>query len=170
MNLSQIQIPPLVAAWVDRVVFVLVTLILVWVVLELVGYFMRRAYNLTPVGTAKSKNVRPDFLKVDHSARDEMVRKGKQFDVAQMAGVGKAATAISIGAGISGCLSFVIAAFLALGNIQGYEETWNKFSSPEKFLAIVQNHPYGFFIAVVVVIASFLRLLPMIRGNKVAAV
>jgi hypothetical protein len=131
---------------------------------------MRRAYNLTPVGTAKSKNIRPDFLKMDHAARDEMVRKGKQFDIAQMAGVGKATTAISVGAGVSGCLSFLIAAFLAVGNIPGYEETWNRFSTPEKFLAIVQNHPIGFLIAVIVIVASLLRLIPILRGNKVAAV
>ncbi|RPJ80754.1 MAG: hypothetical protein EHM13_11525, partial [Acidobacteria bacterium] len=61
-DLSGVQIPPGVAVWVDRLMLVFLGLFVLWVVLKAIGFAMRRSYNLTPVATASSRDIRPDFL------------------------------------------------------------------------------------------------------------
>jgi hypothetical protein len=41
-----------------------------WAITETLAYFNRRAYNLTHAESGGSKNIKPDFLKVDHEKRE----------------------------------------------------------------------------------------------------
>jgi hypothetical protein len=148
---------------VDRAVYIFLGLVLIWVVLKVIAYFMRRAYNLTPVGTAKSKNVKPDFLKVDHAQRDQIIDRGRQFDKAQEPPVETAARATKWGVVISAVASFAAAVFFALSRVPDYEEMWGRFSTWNKFLAIVLSHPVGFTIAVIMIIPGLFQLLSTLR-------
>lgn len=162
-SLGEIQIPPAAAVWIDRIVYIFLGLVLLWIVLKVIGFFMRRAYNLTPAGTAKSKNLKPDFLKVDHAQRQELIDRGRQFDIAYEPPVEKVATAARFGVIFSALISFGTAAFFAFGRIEDYDQTWRKLTSFDKFGAILQSHPIGFIIAILIIIGGVIQLLMTLR-------
>jgi hypothetical protein len=51
-----------------------------WLITSVIGFFHRRAYNLTHAESGRSKNIRPDFLKVDKARREAAIEKGKAYD------------------------------------------------------------------------------------------
>ncbi len=161
-----VRIPAAVAGWVDTVMLIFLGLFVLWVVLKVIGYAMRRSYNLTPVATAGSKDIKPDFLKVDHAAQKQMIERGREFDRTASPALAKALTATNIGVLLSGCVSFVSAAFLAFGRIQDLDTTWRDLSAKDRFAAIIQSHPYGFGIALIMIVAALARLLMTLRRAK----
>jgi hypothetical protein len=165
-SLGEIQLPPAVAAWIDRAVYILLGLVLLWIVLKIIGFFMRRAYNLTAAETARSKNLKPDFLKVDHAQREELIERGRQFDLAHEPPVEKAATAARFGIILTALISFGSAAFFALGRIEDYDQTWHKLTAIKKFGAILKSHPVGFIIAILIVIGGLAQLIMTLRKKK----
>lgn len=165
-ELGGVQVPPGVAVWIDRAVYLFLGLFVLWVVLKAVGFAMRRAYNLTPVATAKSKDVRPDFLKVDHAAQKEMLERGREFDRQQARGLETATSAAGFGMVASGFVTFVSAAFLAFGRVEDLDSTWRTISAKDKLTAIVQSHPMGFAIAFAMVVAAGWRYVASLRKAR----
>jgi hypothetical protein len=165
-SLSEIKLPPAIAAWTDWIVYILIGLVLLWIVLKILGYFMRRAYNLTPAATAKSQNVKPDFLKVDHAQRAELIERGRQFDTQGQAPVEKAAYTARIGLIFTALVSFGSTVFFSLGRVADYDQTWKNISAAHKFSVIVQSHPVGFAIAVLIVIGGIVQLVMTMRKSK----
>jgi hypothetical protein len=149
--------------WIGPVVYAFLGLVLIFIVLKVIGYFMRRAYNLTPAGTAKSKNVQPDFLKVDHAQRERMLDRGRQFDAAMSPPVESAASVTKWGMFLSGIISFGSAVFFALGRIEDAEHVWNQISAWDRFVLIVQTYPVGFSIAVIMIIGALAQLFHTLR-------
>jgi hypothetical protein len=162
-NLSEIHVPPSVAAWTDRILYIFIGLVLLWIILKIIGYFMRRAYNLTAAETTKSKNLKPDFLKVDHAQRQELIDRGKQFDLANEPPVERVASAARFGAIFTALISFGSAAFFALGRVEDYDQTWHKLAATDKFAAILKSHPTGFIIVILVIIAGVIQLVMTVR-------
>lgn len=75
------RIPP--DAWpiIDTMMKVLIGLALVWLVLALIGWWRRRAYNLTIASTAsRNKKGQPGFLKVDHEGRADAIARGEAHE------------------------------------------------------------------------------------------
>jgi hypothetical protein len=165
-NLGGIQVPPAMAAWIDRIVYIFLGLVLLWIFLKVIGYFMRRAYNLTPAGTAKSKNLQPDFLKVDHAQRQELIDRGRQFDKAYEPPVEKVATAARFGVIFSALVSFGTAAFFALGRVVDYDKTWQDLTAFKKFSTILKSHPVGFIIALLIIIGGVIQLVMTLRKTS----
>jgi hypothetical protein len=165
-DLGGIHVPPGVSAWIDRVMVVLVGLLILWVVLKVIGYVMRRSYNLTPVATASSKDIKPDFLKVDRAAQKQMIERGREFDRASPQVVTRALGVTSFGLIASGVVSFVSAAFLAFGRIEELDSTWRNLSAKDRFVAIVVSHPVGFGIALAIIVAALARLMMSLRRAK----
>jgi hypothetical protein len=165
-SLSEIQLPPAVAAWTDRIVYILLGLALLWIILKIIGFFMRRAYNLTAAETTRSKNLKPDFLKVDHAQREELIERGKEFDLAHEQPVEKAATAARFGVILSALITFGSAAFFALGRIEDYDQTWQKLTTINKFGAIIKSHPVGFIVAILIIIGGLTHLVMTMRNKK----
>jgi hypothetical protein len=165
-GVSEIQLPPAVAAWTDRIVYILLGLVFLWIVLKIIGFFMRRAYNLTAAETARSKNLKPDFLKVDHAQREDLIERGKQFDLVNAPPVEKAATAARFGIILSAFITFSSAAFFALGRIEDYDQTWRKLTAIDKFWAILKSHPVGFIVAVLIIIGGLAQLILTLRKKK----
>ena len=164
-QLAAVQVPPAVAWWIDRAILVFLGLCILWIVLKVIGFALRRSYNLTPVATAGSKDIRPDFLKVDHAAQKQMIERGSAFG-GSAATVAHATRWATFGVVASGVISFVSAAFLAFGRIEELDSTWRSLSAKDKFVAIVQSHPYGFAIATGMVLAALIRLTITLRKAK----
>ncbi|MEL7199717.1 MAG: hypothetical protein AAGL10_15510 [Pseudomonadota bacterium] len=75
------RIPP--DAWpiIDILFRVTIALAILWVVLSLIGWWRRRAYNLTVASTAgRNKKAQPDFLNVDEKARKEQIKAGERHE------------------------------------------------------------------------------------------
>ena len=165
-HLNDIQVPPPVAAWIDPILVVFLGLVLLWMVLKVAGFFMRRAYNLTPVTTAASKDVRPDFLKVDHAAREQLIERGRPFDGMQAGSLKKALSVTGVGVIVSAFVSFGSAAFLAFGRVEELESTWRNYSGRERFGAIVHTHPVGFTIALAMTVGALVRFVMTVRRAR----
>lgn len=75
------QIPP--DAWpvIDIMTRVLIGLTVAWIILALIAWWRRRAYNLTVASTAKRrKKAQPDFLSVDEKARKKAIERGDDYE------------------------------------------------------------------------------------------
>jgi hypothetical protein len=162
-SLSEIHLPQSVAAWTDRILYIFIGLVLLWIILKIIGYCMRRAYNLTAAATSKSKNVKPDFLKVDHAQRQDLIDRGRQFDTIYEPPVEKVATAARFGVVFSALISFGTAAFFAIGRVEDYDQTWRKLTAFDKFSAILRSHPVGFIIAILIIIGGVIQLVMTLR-------
>ncbi len=165
-SFSEIQLPPGITAWIDLFLYIFLGLVLLWIVLKIIGYFMRRAYNLTVAATTSSKNLKPDFLKVDHAQRQELIDRGKQFDLAHELPVEKVTTAARLGVIFTAFISFASAAFFALGRVEDYDQTWHKLAAGRKFTLILRSHPIGFIIAIVIVVAGIIQLVMTLHQKK----
>ncbi len=165
-DLGRVQVPPALAAWINTVVFVFLGLLILWIVLKVIGLALRRSYNLTPVATARSKDIRPDFLTVDHAAREQMIERGRAFDRERTATVARATRMASAGVILSGLVSLVSAAFLAFGRVEDLDATWHRLSTKDRFVAILQAHPVGFVIAFAIVLAAAARFAATLRRPK----
>ncbi|MGE5359743.1 MAG: hypothetical protein ACM3NQ_12065 [Bacteroidales bacterium] len=158
-----VKVPPAAAAWIDWVMLIFLGLFILWAVLKAIGFALRRSYNLTPVATASTKDIRLDFLTLDRAAQKQMVERGREFDRATTPGVVRAARVTNWGVVVSGIVTLVSAAFLALGRIEEFDTTWQKLSAQDKFVAIVQSHPVGFAIAAAMIAAALYRLMKTVR-------
>ena len=165
-DVSGIAIPPGAAAWIDLVILVFVGLLILWAVLKVAGFLVRRSYNLTPAATAASRDIRPDFLTIDRAAQKEMIERGRVFDRTWPAALDKAVTATRIGVLASGVLSFASAAFLAFGRIEELDATWRNLSVQDRFLSIVESHPVGFALALAMIGAALGRLMMTVRPAR----
>ena len=72
------RIPP--DAWpvIDLCMRILIGLAILWLVLALIAWWRRRAYNLTVASSARrNKKAKPGFLSVDEKAREEAIARGE---------------------------------------------------------------------------------------------
>ena len=75
------QIPPDAWPFIDLMFRITIALAIIWIVLVLIAWWRRRAYNLTVASTArKSKKAQPDFLSVDKKAREEAIERGERHE------------------------------------------------------------------------------------------
>ena len=77
---AQFYFPPSTALFLEIVQWTLVGCAIVWVIARVMGVLHRRAYNLTYAESGRSKQVQPDFLKVDKHKRQDAIARGAQFD------------------------------------------------------------------------------------------
>lgn len=133
-----------------------------WLVTGVLGYFHRRAYNLTHAESGGSDNIKPDFLKVDHAARKAAIERGEAYDkqLAQKDGtappppaetVGKWAR---IGATVTASFGLLAAVITTLSKAEQLQAGAEKLGSLEKLGAIFREYPVGSTVAVIVVVAN----------------
>jgi hypothetical protein len=168
---DNIQIPEQISNLIALLLWVMVGLAVLWVVLSVLRYMHRRAYNLTPAETAHAKNIKPDFLTVDHAKRDKAMAGGAAFDAVR-AGVpedGKVATSSKItrlavfGAAL---VSFLTAAAAALLKVETIQEFYDKLGSWDRFVAILSTYKIGFAIAAVIIVLNLILFLAHIMDKQ----
>jgi hypothetical protein len=165
-DLAGIPVPPATAAWIDASMLVFLGLFVLWAVLKAIDFAYRRSYNLTPVATAGSKDIRPDFLKIDRGAQKQVLDRGRDFDRPAAPRLEKTVWVANAGMVASGLVTFVSAAFLAVGRIEELDATWRNLSAKDRFVAIVESHPVGFAIAFAMIVAALVRLTMTLRRVK----
>ena len=87
----QQEIPPLLGAptneelgipgWLEPLLWVTVVIVALWLASSIFIHMRRRASNLTSTHEAKvKKDAAPDFLSVDHNAREAALKRGETFE------------------------------------------------------------------------------------------
>ena len=85
------EIPPLAGAptneelgipgWLEPLLWVTVAIVAVWLLSSIFIHLRRRATNLTSTQEAKiAKGAAPDFLSVDHKAREAAMQRGEVYE------------------------------------------------------------------------------------------
>ncbi len=154
-------------------VYVVVVGFVVWMGLLLIGYFHRRAYNLTISESAKGGKS-PDFL--DKTGRSERIReKAKPFDE-RMAAEAAERSATSTDrlrnfvrsvTSLAAILTFVVAIIGAIARIQMYDSFVENLSSLEHFINIIKTYWIGATVAGIIILVQLIRVVITLRRNKV---
>lgn len=165
MNPNQIVLPELVDKWVGPIQFALYTLIAIWVVLYILSYLKRRAYNLTSVETAASRDVKPGFLKVDHAAREDMIEAGKEFGKTDEVPYKSPLSFARICAVFASLVSLGSAVVFSVMRIESVEAVWQKYSAWDRFVAIVSEHPVGFTFSIILIVGALIRFALELRNT-----
>lgn len=163
MQNAAVQIPDQLASIIGPLLLILVALSLVWLVLSVMGYMHRRAYNLTRAESGGSGGVKPDFLRVDHARREAAIASGAAYDAARaaadaspaaergsrLAGLAVAATAI---------VTFLATAGGALTKIEAIQGAYNSLTSWERFVALISAYKVGFSLALIFILCNLVLL------------
>lgn len=133
------EIPPLagaptnedlgIPAWLEPLLWVTVVIVAIWIASSVFIHLRRRATNLTSTHSAKvDKNATPDFMSVDHKAREAAVKRGEVYEKelterekAEAAAANAAAKKEPVGLlkRFSAIAAFLFSLFTLLGSILG---------------------------------------------------
>jgi uncharacterized membrane protein len=130
-----------------------------WFVTAVIGYFHRRAYNLTHAESGPSRNIKPDFLKVDAAKRQAALDRGAAYDAALEARETPAAVATAekvrhwsrIGAATTATLAVVAAVVGTLMKVESIQEGINQISSWDRLSKLVSDNKAGTVVALIVI-------------------
>lgn len=132
-----------------------------WFVTGLIGYFHRRAYNLTRAESSPSKNVKPDFLSVDEAKRQAAIKRGEAFDKVLEAREAAVSPAVVTAASWSRWLATsaaLVSSFVfilgALTRIDDTEAMAREVGNLTRLWEIIQAHPVGAAITLAVIAAN----------------
>lgn len=173
------QIPPLDGAppapaaaqvilpeWMTYLMWAAVGFAALWLVATVFIHMRRRATNLTSAQQAGvRKDATPDFMKVDHKARDAAMQRGEAFD-RELTERAKAEAAAAAGKPakrepanmvkmLSGAASFAFSLFTLLGAILGTFRTMDaagaQLSKMDQVGAVVMQQPIPALICLFVI-------------------
>lgn len=137
----------------------------IWLASTVFIHMRRRATNLTSAQQASvRKDAAPDFMKVDHKAREAAMKRGETFDraliereeaVAAAAGSAAKREPVNVVRMISGIAAFAFSLFTLLGTILGTFRTLDgagvQLSKLDQIGAIVSQNPIPTLICVFVI-------------------
>lgn len=172
----QQEIPPLDGAipstevvlpdWLNYVMWAAVAFAALWLVSVVFIQMRRRATNLTSAHQAHvRKDAAPDFMKVDHKARDAAMQRGqayeKELDAREAAEAAAAAgkpgkkEPMNMLKTISGIASFAFSLFTLLGAVLGTFRTMDaagaQLSKFDQIGAVAMKNPIPFLICLFVI-------------------
>lgn len=171
------EIPPLagaptnedlgIPAWLEPLLWVTVVIVAIWIASSVFIHLRRRATNLTSTHSAKvDKNATPDFMSVDHKAREAAVKRGETYD-RELTEREKAEAAAAAGKAVkkgnatmlqslSGMASFLFSLFSLAGicvNVFSQMDRMNtQLSKSDQIFAAVQKYPIPTAICVFVLV------------------
>ncbi|MEM6908642.1 MAG: hypothetical protein AAF494_08175 [Pseudomonadota bacterium] len=161
------QIPPDAWPFIDLLFKITIALALLWLALSLIGWWRRRAYNLTIASSAgRNTKAQPDFLSVDEKARSEAVKAGERHEKAlsererdeALAALKAAKEPVTLASRLASAATFVMSLFtlvtgfsgaiLGVGRIGGYLE---QATASGRIEYILREHTLGCAIVVFVI-------------------
>jgi hypothetical protein len=131
----------------------------VWLVSSVIAHFHRRAYNLTHAESGRSKNIKPDFLKVDQAKRQAATERGRAYDAKLTAREAEppqtTAEKVSffsrLSAGMTAVATLVTTVLATLSRIPVTDREVGLFG---RFFEIVNEHKWGALVALLVISAN----------------
>lgn len=161
------QIPPEAWPLIDLLFNLTMAATGIWLAITVFVLWRRASSNLTPVHAAeKSRKAQPDFLKVDKKARAEALERGEAFDKELERREREAARAearrkrgpITIGQHLARFVSFFMSLFTlatmifgAIFQVTRMGDMMKEYSTAERLMTVIQNHPISFTVATLVI-------------------
>ena len=161
-------IPPEAWPLIDILFNIVMAVTAVWLAWTVFIWWRRSASNLTAVSdVSPNKKATPDFLSVDEKARKEAIKRGESFDRElsrreredEKARRRKALKKETAFGRIGRLLSFGMALFSMATMISGtlfqvsiMGRYWEQYSASERLVAVIQNHPIGVAVTVLVIV------------------
>ena len=152
--------------WLTYLMWGAVAFAALWLVSTIFIHMRRRATNLTSAQQAGvNKNAAPDFMRVDHKARDEAMKRGEAYDQ-ELVEREKAAAAAAAGEKlkkepvgilkmISGIAAFLFSLFTLVGAIVSTFRTLDsagvQLSKMDQVGAVVAQYPIPSIICIFVI-------------------
>jgi len=151
----------------------------VWLVLSLLDYQHRKAYNLT-IGTRGGKGATPDFLTVDHEKRAAARAAGDAFDAKIAARdlseaeaerapgpapAGKAMSIAKLATAAFGTVTAISVILGAVGRIEFYDDAVRRLTSWERLVEILEAHWIGFVVAALIIVAHIAQAFRQARSG-----
>lgn len=149
--------------WLEPLLYVTMILVAIWVVSSLFVYMRRRASNLTSAHqTGVKKDASPDFMKVDHKARDAAMQRGEAYEetlaareAAEAAADAPVVKQASLVSRLSGIASLLFSLFSLAGAISTVmmqvERMNNTLGRTDQLMLIVQKYPIPVAICIFVI-------------------
>ncbi|MEP0190003.1 MAG: hypothetical protein ABJP70_06520 [Erythrobacter sp.] len=161
------RIPPDAWPMIDIAFRITIGLAIIWFVLSIIGWWRRRAYNLTIASTAKrNKKAQPDFLKVDEKARAKAIDRGKAHEEMldqreaeeELAALKAAKGPVTFAQRMASAASLIMSVF-TLGtaisgvvlNIGRMGDILKEGTSVSRIQYVLQEHPIGVAVALLIV-------------------
>lgn len=162
VNAANIVLPE----WITYLMWAAAAFAALWLVSTIFIHMRRRATNLTSAQQAGvKKDAAPDFMKVDHKARDAAMKRGEAYDQELVerekaaadaaAGVKPKKEPVGIVKMISGAAAFLFSMFTLLGAIVGTFRTLDgagvQLSKLDQVGALLTQHPIPSIICIFVI-------------------
>ncbi len=133
-----------------------------WLAITVFVIWRRHASNLTPVlSPTKKGRAQPDFLEIDKEARARAIARGEKFDAElarrereESAGKPQPPLAQRLAGWVTLFMSvftLITMLFGAVTQVTKMGEIMQQYSTEERILAAIRNHPIAFTIVVLVI-------------------
>lgn len=161
------QLPP--EAWpiIETLLNITMVTVAIWIGVTIFVWLRRSMSNLTPVNAAsKNDRAQPDFLSVDSKARAQAEARGETFDkalekeerAAALAAARGGRTQRTMSQRLTALLSLFMSLFTlatmvfgAIWQVTRMGQMMSEYSTVERIITVVQNHPLSFSIAALVI-------------------
>jgi hypothetical protein len=159
------QIPPEAWPLIDLMFNLTLAAAGIWLAIVAFVIWRRHASNLTPVlSPSKKDSAQPDFLKVDKEARKDAIARGEKYDrelarqeQEEAEGKQKPPLAQRIASAVTFFMSLFTLATMLLGavtQVTRMGEVMTQYSTSERLMAVVREHPIGITVVVLVIISQ----------------
>lgn len=161
------DIPPDAWPWIDLVFNLTMVAVGIWLAVTVFVLWRRNASNLTPVNSVeRNRKAQPDFLSVDEKARREAIERGEAFDreldkrdreeaadlrrraARRRSPLQRIAGLVSLFMAVFSLLSVIVSVVWQVGVMGRMLE---EYSAGDRLMLVVQKHPIGVAIAVLVI-------------------
>ena len=142
----------------------------IWFVTSVIGFFHRRAYNLTHAESGPSRPITPDFLKVDKAKRDAAIARGEAYEKVldtreapapkTVKKVASWSRIFATGAALIGLFTTVIG---AIAQVESYQERLENYSSWDRLVDLATQNPIGTTVTLAVIAANIYLVVKKIQ-------
>lgn len=167
------QIPPEAWPLIDLLFNITMVTVAIWLAITVFVWWRRSASNLTPVNAAsKNRKAQPDFLNVDSKARAEAMERGETFDKEierrereeARVEARKHRPRTTVSQRLARFVSFFMSLFTlatmifgAIFQVSRMGSMMREYSTTERIVTVVQDHPISFTVAGLVILFQVYR-------------
>ena len=175
-------IPPDAWPLIDVLFNIVTAVTAVWLAWTVFIWWRRSASNLTTMsGASPNKKATPDFLSVDQKARKDAIKRGETFDkelskreredkntlkkAAQKGEtvIGRIGRLVSFGMALFSVATMISGTVFQVSIMGRY---WEQYSASERLMAVIQNHPIGVAVTVLVIVYNIFNFIMNYKAER----
>lgn len=175
-------IPPEAWPLIDILFNIVMAVTAVWLAWTVFIWWRRSASNLTAMSdVTPNKKAMPDFLSVDEKARKEAIKRGESFDrelsrreredekarrrtaLKKETAFGRIGRLLSFGMALFSMATMISGTLFQVSIMGRY---WEQYSASERLVAVIQNHPIGVAVTVLVIVYNLFTFVMNYNNTK----